>query len=327
MAVAAHADLFDVSIVIPMRNPEHSLDRMLPSLCSQVSRLSSEVIVVDNGIGPAAEESIRRSIPGVCILTQPEPGLAVSYNAGIAGARGRVIVLMHQDVVLPGADELERIVAPLNDPEVVAAYPSLYLSPETYAKYDFWHRVMFCTMANRCGKRIPTFSGKFDAVRRSILLRIGGFDAVAYRTAGEDVDMRIRLTEVGRVVKTDVVVEHIHGWNRKASLQTLIGLERRWGETSGVVLRRHGMRFIRRPGRHLGDLSQLLKPAAVASLLAGFAHPALAAPGIAAACLYRLPAVRFLPWFALLTPFLNAMLFVCFSLGFVGGFIRGKQRM
>jgi glycosyltransferase involved in cell wall biosynthesis len=327
MAAIAQTDLLDVSIIIPMRNPEESLDRMLPSLCAQVSRLSREVIVVDNGVGPAAEEKIRRSIPGVRILKQPEPGLAVSYNAGIAAAKGRVVVLMHQDVVLPDADALDRIVVPLNDPAVVAAYPSLYLSSETYATYDFWHRVMFCTVANWCGKRIPTFSGKFDAIRRSALMRIGRFDAVTYRTAGEDVDMRIRLTDVGLVVKSDVVVEHIHGWNRKASLQGLMGVERRWGETAGVTLRRYGARFIRHPWRNFGDLSQLLKPVAVASIVAGLAHPLLAVPGIVAACLYRLPAVRFLPLFAPLTPFLNVALFTIFSLGFAGGFLRGRQRM
>lgn len=316
-----------VSVVIPMRNPDHALDRMLPSLRAQTPGFSWEIIVVDNGIGPEAQTRIREGLPGVKFVRQPRPGLALSYNAGVAEARGRIVVFMHHDIVLTAADSLERIVLPMQDENVVATYPRLYLSPEVYATYDFWHRVMFSTLANRCGKAIPTFSGKFDAVRREVLLRIGGFNADVYRVAGEDIDLRMRLASVGRVAATDVSVEHIHGWNRKATLAGILRLERRWGETAGVILRRYCRRIVCHPVKHAGDLSQLLKPAAVVSMLAGVVHPLLCLPGLMAVCVYRLPALRHMPAFWVLTPLLNAILFALFSLGLVEGLVKGRQTM
>jgi glycosyltransferase involved in cell wall biosynthesis len=91
-----------LSIVIPVYNDWVPLDRCLRSLAEETSAPSFEVIVVDDGSGARAPESIRRwarSFP-IEIIRQPHRGVASARNQGIQFSRGSVLVFVDADTKL-----------------------------------------------------------------------------------------------------------------------------------------------------------------------------------------------------------------------------------
>ena len=86
-----------ISVVLPCRNEEGSValcvDSVRRVLGSSPTRF--EVIVVDNG---SSDESLTRAVAaGARVVSEPNPGYGNACRAGLAAARGKVVVLADAD--------------------------------------------------------------------------------------------------------------------------------------------------------------------------------------------------------------------------------------
>ncbi|MBI3389027.1 MAG: glycosyltransferase [Deltaproteobacteria bacterium] len=88
---------FELSVVIPIHNEAPLLRRAVTDLLAQLQPLgySTELILVENGStdGTAAvDRQLAREASAVRVIEQPEPNYGHALRAGMAAARGRVIV-------------------------------------------------------------------------------------------------------------------------------------------------------------------------------------------------------------------------------------------
>lgn len=117
-----------VTVVVPLYNGARYIEQTLESVQRQ-SMADLEVVVVDDGStdgGPAlaADHPVRPSV-----LTQPNHGVAVARNRGLARARGRWVTFLDQDD-LWHPDRLQRLLA------FVEAEPQARLVATTEIAFD-----------------------------------------------------------------------------------------------------------------------------------------------------------------------------------------------
>lgn len=244
-----------VSVIVPMRNSATTLLETLQSIEKQ-SYPVKEVIIVDNistdNSVDLAQYYKRNSKLSIKILINKiNNGVGASYNRGVKKATASLVVFMHSDSSLPTSKELEKLVKPLlASPEVVGAYPTVFIPNKVWESYNFWQK---CLFARAVDKDSPGFNGKFDCIRRNVFLKVGGFDVVTFgkdvSMGGEDADLYLRLEAQGKMVLSEAKTIHLHylgpgyklsDWikNRKLLARTYGRLVRVQGKS--LPLRTHG---------------------------------------------------------------------------------------
>jgi glycosyltransferase involved in cell wall biosynthesis len=99
-----------VSVIIPFYNAAPFLAEAIGSILSQ-DPCPQEIIAVDDGStddGAAVVAALGRDDPRVRLISQPNQGIAIAVNTGLAHARGRVIAFLDaDDLWLPGKQALQ----------------------------------------------------------------------------------------------------------------------------------------------------------------------------------------------------------------------------
>jgi GT2 family glycosyltransferase len=97
----------DVSVVIPTFNRRASLARLLSSLDARdnASSITVEVLIVDNGSTDGTGEFLRQTVEGskkfsLTTLREDHQGKANALNRGLASAKGKIILVFDDDVVI-----------------------------------------------------------------------------------------------------------------------------------------------------------------------------------------------------------------------------------
>ncbi len=121
-----------VSFVIPTLNSEKTLQACLDSILAQNQpRDSYEIVVADAGSSDATVEIARAMGVDQVVVNALKTGEA-GKSAGIKVAAGELIALVDSDNILPDAGWLAQMIAPFDDPDVVASEPLEY----TLRKHD-----------------------------------------------------------------------------------------------------------------------------------------------------------------------------------------------
>jgi GT2 family glycosyltransferase len=97
----------DVSIVIVSFNARTHLERCLDSLQTTPPQVSHEIVVVDNASEDGSVQAAAR-YPGVSVVAlDSNKGFATATNVGILRSRGRNVLLLNSDTIIPpGAIDL-----------------------------------------------------------------------------------------------------------------------------------------------------------------------------------------------------------------------------
>lgn len=222
-----------ITVVICTRDRETSLEESLASvLACDYPRF--EVIVVDNS---PSDCRTARYVSGlgdsrVKTVVEPMTGLSVARNTGVLAARGDVVAFTDDDVVVDPM-WLQRLGSALVVTPTAACVTGLVNGGELRTPEQQWfeHQVNWSKELARTefeitrpppGDKLFPFrpalygTGANFAIRRTVLLEIGGFDealgAGSPAGAGEDIDIFVRVLVAGHTLIKEpaAVVWHRH---------------------------------------------------------------------------------------------------------------------
>ena len=199
----------DLSIVIVSWNVKEKLSACLESLSSGALRgLAHEIILIDNASQDGTVEMVRARFPNVRLITNAtNAGYAAANNQGIELAKGRYVLLLNPDTVVP-EDALAQLVKGMDaDATIGVASPVLTDEeglPQYYGGMRYpgarWSSVARETNAAPAGRgsfrEMAFVIGAAMIVRREVLERVGPLDA-GFFMYYEDIDLCKRAREAG----------------------------------------------------------------------------------------------------------------------------------
>lgn len=117
-ATTARPDL-SASIILATKDRPQDLSRALRHLRAHKTEVLHEIIVVDNNPVSGLTPPVVTQFPDVVYASERRPGSGYARNAGALAARGDILVLTDDDVLV-GENWLDQMIAPFADPEVGA---------------------------------------------------------------------------------------------------------------------------------------------------------------------------------------------------------------
>lgn len=239
-----------LTAAICTRDRPEELRRALASLAAQ-TQPPDEILVVENAPRDGrVRELIERDSPGVRWMSEPVPGLDFARNRALAAATGDVVAFLDDDAVAD-AGWAAALRAPFADPRVGAVTgrvealatdtPGQRLVEENGGYSRGAQRIRLPEEGARPlhGRRAPQIawavsvgSGCSLAVRRSLLLEIGGFDEAldlgAELPGGGDHDALWRVLQAGSSViyEPAALAWHEHRRDLAAAGRQIVGHQR-----------------------------------------------------------------------------------------------------
>ncbi|HEY9657465.1 MAG TPA: glycosyltransferase family A protein, partial [Allocoleopsis sp.] len=187
-----------VSIVMPLYNAERYVFAALQSILRERS-ISLEVIVVNDGsTDHSLREVYRLKDNRIRVVQNTGKGIAAALNTGLAAAQGSIFMRCDADDLYPMHRFSQQIHWLQNHPEIVAVCGNYEaIDSRGTSIIQFW-----------CGTEAEDISVELRngisrthlctfAVRTEVLRQLGGFRS--YFVTAEDIDMQLRIAEVGQV--------------------------------------------------------------------------------------------------------------------------------
>ena len=197
-----------VSVVMTVFNTRQYVKQAVESILSQ-SLSDLELVIVDDGSTDGSTGILRelaRRDTRVRLVSRPNTGILRAANEGLSMARGEFLARMDSDDVSLRY-RLEKQVEFLRSHPDVVALSGLYDYVDEKGRKLTTIRMPLDDEAIQlaCLKGIPALCHGCLMVRTSVLQFIGGYDA-AFTAATEDLDLFLRLGEVGRLANLPEVL-------------------------------------------------------------------------------------------------------------------------
>ncbi len=194
----------EVSLLIPTTNQAEALECCLRSLAEHLPpHIPCEVIVVLNDATPAVRSVVERQFTGLHLLSSTANlGVAGGYNLARTLARGRFLLLLHDDVET-GPGWLEPLLATATAHPTAGAIGSRVLNPDGSPQRDgslLWSNGMTspCAAADHGGPCPVDYTGTCATLVRTALWdALGGMDEQIYPAYYVDVDLCTGLRYLG----------------------------------------------------------------------------------------------------------------------------------
>ena len=215
-----------VSVIIPAYNAMAYLSETLESVLKQ-TLTDFEVLIINDGSKDHIEQwATQVTDPRVKLISQPNQGVCVARNTGIAKAQGEYVAFLDADD-LWDSTKLEKQVRCLEEqPEVGLVYTWTILITEkgeatevlvaSHAEGNVWEQLLVQDMMSNCSSAM---------VRRSCFETVGGFDPNFSYCADRDMWVRIAARYPFAVVKEPLTLYRRHSSsmskNQKKTLQDL----------------------------------------------------------------------------------------------------------
>ncbi len=205
-----------VTIVMTTRNNEAFLRRTISGILEKTRFAQLDLVIVDNGSTDPRARSLLQSAAKderVTLLRAPGPfNFAALNNLGAGQARGAVIVFLNNDMEIIEPEWLRELAEPAIDPQVGAVGCKL-LYPDGRIQHagvvvGFGDGVGHFDAGLRDGEQgwlgrnrvlheASAVTGACLAVERAKFVAVGGFDAVHLPVEFNDIDLCLRLEELG----------------------------------------------------------------------------------------------------------------------------------
>ncbi len=211
-----------VSVIVPTRDRAELLRACVSGVLRRTDYPALEVLIVDNDSREAQTEVTLGALAAdarVRILRHPGPfNFPAINNGAVAQARGEVVVLLNNDVEVAGPDWLRELVAHALRPDVGAVGAKLLYGDGTvqHAGIVFGPGLAATCQMRRAQRADPGYEGQGAltrtvlavtgaclAMRKSVYLEVDGMNASHFAIAFNDLDLCLRLGELGyRIVWT-----------------------------------------------------------------------------------------------------------------------------
>lgn len=232
----------NVSFIIPNYNAESTIGETVESIFMQKYNGKFEVIVVDdkskdNSLKILSKFKKNRNFK--LILNEKNIGLGKGLNKAIELSKYDILVIVWCDFVLVDDNWLTKMIEKFNsDDKIGCVMSNLFLSREVWQKYSFWDKVNTLDEYIRNIKKIKF--GKLTLFDKKKMKELGMYDTKTFRIAGEDTDLRLRLSKKGyKIVMGNTRIIHLHGFYKLSFLERLIKKALPLAEASGVLFRKH----------------------------------------------------------------------------------------
>ncbi len=181
-----------LSIIVPAFNERRTIAALLERLVDLQLAIAHEVIVVDDGSTDGTADEARRVLAPLkeraVVVTQKNGGKGSAVRAGLAEARGDLVVIQDADLEYDPSD-LAIVLAPLLAGEARAVFGSRILGPSKQGSPLFYAGGRFVTLCTNLlyGSGLtdqPTCYKMVDAaLLRDLRLQAAGFEVCAEITA------------------------------------------------------------------------------------------------------------------------------------------------
>lgn len=211
-----------ISVVIVNYNVRPYLEQCLTSLLNALAGISSEVIVVDNNSADGSCPMVRERFPSVILIpNNHNPGFATATNQGLRIAKGKYLLLLNPDTVLPvnaisvlldfmnntpdaGAAGLRMIdgrgrflpESKRGLPTPAAAFFRVSGIYRLFPRSSYFNRYYMGDKSPDSVQEIEVLTGAFMFIRKETLEKVGLLDEDFFMY-GEDIDLSYRITSAG----------------------------------------------------------------------------------------------------------------------------------
>ncbi len=192
-----------VSLVISVWNRVADLRDNLRAIDAQTVR-ADEVIVVDNASHDGTPEMVVAEFPHVHLIRMPHSryGACETFNVGFASARGELVGILDDDVVLPPSFVEAMVAKFAQEPETTAILSPKVREPEM----PDWY--LDSPQVNQ-ERYLPTFRGCGSMARADAIRKAGWYD-IRFFIFGNERDLTTRLLNLGYRVKMVPSIEVFH---------------------------------------------------------------------------------------------------------------------
>lgn len=210
-----------LSVIIPVYNGGAVFERCLRSLRESSFR-DYQLIVVDDGSDDGSE-ILAAKYGGMVLHTPGRVGPGAARNQGADQAAGEFILFLDADCEV-GPNTLALAAGHLRaDPSLDALFGSYDDEPAVPKFVSRYKNLQHHYVHQNASEDASTFWAGCGAVRRSVFLRLGGFDVRRYdRPSIEDIELGYRLKAQGHRIKLakDVQVKHHKRWTLRSLIKT-----------------------------------------------------------------------------------------------------------
>jgi len=216
MAQVKRKDTMSVSIVIPNWNGVYLMEKHLKPVIDAAP--NTEIIVADDSSSDGSVEFLKNHFPTVQVVQRDiREGFAANVNAGVAQAKGDVVILLNTDVE-PEKGFLSPLLLCFRDPQVfaVGCLEKSFEEGKTILRgrgLAHWVKGYFIHSRGEFNKTDTAWvSGGSGAFRKSMWDKLGGMDTLYNPFYWEDIDLSYRGRKVGwkTAFEPKSIVHHYH---------------------------------------------------------------------------------------------------------------------
>jgi len=273
-------DLLTFSIIVPVKNEEKVIGRLLDALSKlDYPANKKEIVIAEDGSTDNTINICRRYAEqlglNIKVLQKPSSnGKSSALNYGIAHAKGDIVGIFDADNV-PARDALLNVCPFFEDPAVAAVQgrtSSINAEENMLTKFISHEETVWCEVYLRGKDVLNLFvhlRGSCQFIRRDVLEKLKGFDENAL---SEDMEISARLVENGYKIR---YAPNVRSWQESPnSVKSLFRQRTRWFRGTMEVAFKYG-KLMRKPSmRNLDAEVTLLGPfiliAALLTYLATF---------------------------------------------------------
>jgi rSAM/selenodomain-associated transferase 2 len=199
-----------LSIVMPALNEAANIECVLGQL-QPLRRRGHEIILVDGG---STDQTPALATNLVDRLLRASPGRSLQMNSGAAEARGKVLLFLHADTLLP--EHCDRLIA-----------AALAQDTEGWGRFDiqlsgrrFIYRIISCCINVRSRLTGIATGDQAIFVSRDLFNKIGGYPAIALM---EDIALSRRLCLYHRPLCLPAkVISSSRRWEKRGVFKTIV---------------------------------------------------------------------------------------------------------
>lgn len=210
-----------MSVVVPAYNSARELPECLSALIRSTAAALEVIVIDDASTDDTAAVAAGLGVTVVRLARNCGPGGA--RNVGGHAARGDIVFFVDADVVV-APDAIERVMRTFEaEPDLAAVFGSYDSRPRAPGVVSQYRNLLHHFVHQTGSPEAWTFWGACGAIRRSVFLSLGGFDAGRFpRPSIEDIELGYRLRAAGHRLRLDRQLQgtHLKQWRLLTVIRT-----------------------------------------------------------------------------------------------------------